>query len=246
MIAGVASGSRPYHHGNLRPALISAAIGEIEESGPAAMSLRAVARRAGVTHAAATYHFGDRAGLLTAVAAEGYRLLAEALHGAQETRGSSPGGRRGVRTLRGDPPGPFRGHVPAGAVPPRRRRARARPGGRGHPALRHRGDHQGANGLRGRRLVDRARAGHALAQREPASAARRRPRGDQPGRRRPSGPSAAGPGLSAGNRDKAVGDRIADSTHWGGKLMPYVRAARKPRPDRDLLRGTTAAEGRWC
>jgi AcrR family transcriptional regulator len=84
----VASGSRPYHHGNLRPALISAAIGEIEESGPAAMSLRAVARRAGVTHAAATYHFGDRAGLLTAVAAEGYRLLAEALRGAQETRGS--------------------------------------------------------------------------------------------------------------------------------------------------------------
>ena len=48
MIAGVASGSRPYHHGNLRPVLISAAIGEIEESGPAAMSLRAVARRAGV------------------------------------------------------------------------------------------------------------------------------------------------------------------------------------------------------
>ena len=88
MIAGVASGSRPYHHGNLRPALISAAIGEIEESGPAAMSLRAAARRAGVTHAAATYHFGDRAGLLTAVAAEGYRLLAEALRGAQETRGS--------------------------------------------------------------------------------------------------------------------------------------------------------------
>ena len=46
------------------------------------------ARRAGVTHAAATYHFGDRAGLLTAVAAEGYRLLAEALRGAQEIRGS--------------------------------------------------------------------------------------------------------------------------------------------------------------
>ena len=88
MIAGVTSGSRPYHHGNLRPALISAAIGEIEESGPAAMSLRAVARRAGVTHAAATYHFGDRAGLLTAVAAEGYRLLTGALRSAQETTGS--------------------------------------------------------------------------------------------------------------------------------------------------------------
>jgi len=88
MISGVASGDRPYHHGNLRPALVAAAIGEIEESGPAAMSLRAVARRAGVTHAAATYHFGDRVGLLTAVAAEGYRLLAEALREARETRGS--------------------------------------------------------------------------------------------------------------------------------------------------------------
>jgi len=78
-------GRRPYHHGNLGPALVSAALEELAESGPAAMSLRAVARRAGVTHAAATYHFGDRAGLLTAVAAEGYRLIAAALREAQQT-----------------------------------------------------------------------------------------------------------------------------------------------------------------
>jgi AcrR family transcriptional regulator len=64
------------------------ALEAIEEVGPAAMSVRAVARRAGVTHAAATYHFGDRAGLLTAIAVEGYGLLTTALRQAQETSGS--------------------------------------------------------------------------------------------------------------------------------------------------------------
>jgi AcrR family transcriptional regulator len=88
MIYRVPPRSRPYHHGNLRPALLSAAIEEIEESGPAAMSLRGVARRAGVTHAAAAYHFGDRAGLLTAVAAEGFGLVADALREAQQQTGS--------------------------------------------------------------------------------------------------------------------------------------------------------------
>src|SRR5258708_32604635 len=88
MISDMAPTSRLYHHGNLRPALVSAAIGEIEKSGPAAMSPRAVARRAGGTHAAATYHFGDRAGLLTAVAAEGHRLLTDAPREALQTRGS--------------------------------------------------------------------------------------------------------------------------------------------------------------
>jgi AcrR family transcriptional regulator len=73
----------PYHHGDLRSALIDAAVRTIEDVGPAAMSLREVARRAGVTHPAVTYHFGDKAGLLTAVAAEGYRLLGDALSQAQ-------------------------------------------------------------------------------------------------------------------------------------------------------------------
>ena len=74
--------TRPYHHGDLRPALLRAAVETITEAGAAAMSLREVARRAGVTHAAAAYHFGDKAGLFTAIAAEGYRELGEAL---QET-----------------------------------------------------------------------------------------------------------------------------------------------------------------
>ena len=78
--------ARPYHHGDLRPALLRAAVEVIGQSGPAAMSLREVARRAGVSHAAAAYHFGDKAGLLTAVAAQGYRMLTEELRRARDSR----------------------------------------------------------------------------------------------------------------------------------------------------------------
>ncbi|HEX2356649.1 MAG TPA: TetR/AcrR family transcriptional regulator [Micromonosporaceae bacterium] len=73
---------RPYHHGDLRRALLDAAASTIEESGPAALSLRDLARRAGVSHAAPAHHFGDKAGLLTALAAQGYELLDEALRAA--------------------------------------------------------------------------------------------------------------------------------------------------------------------
>jgi AcrR family transcriptional regulator len=80
--------ARSYHHGDLRPALLDAAVRTIEEVGPSAMSLREVARRAGVTHPAATYHFGDKAGLLTSVATEGYHLLGASLRQAYEATGS--------------------------------------------------------------------------------------------------------------------------------------------------------------
>jgi AcrR family transcriptional regulator len=69
----------PYHHGDLRRALLDTALEAIAEHGPAAVSLRDVARRAGVSHAAPTHHFRDKTGLLTAVAAEGWGLLADAL-----------------------------------------------------------------------------------------------------------------------------------------------------------------------
>ena len=78
---------RPYHHGDLRQATIDEAVRVIAEEGPGALSLRDLARRLGVSHAAPTHHFGDKAGLLTAVAAEGYRLLAAELRRAYERTG---------------------------------------------------------------------------------------------------------------------------------------------------------------
>ncbi|SCE80323.1 transcriptional regulator, TetR family [Micromonospora coriariae] len=73
------TGTRAYHHGDLRNALLAAAVEAIEEVGPAALSLRDLARRAGVSHAAPAHHFGDKAGLLTALAAQGFDLLAQKL-----------------------------------------------------------------------------------------------------------------------------------------------------------------------
>lgn len=67
-----------YHHGDLRRALLDAAIDSITEAGSASFSLRDLARRIGVSHAAPAHHFGDKTGLLTALAVEGYGLLADA------------------------------------------------------------------------------------------------------------------------------------------------------------------------
>ncbi len=64
---------KPYHHGDLRKSLLAAAEAELAERGIEAFSLRAVAKRAGVSHAAPAHHFGDGNGLLTALAAEGFR-----------------------------------------------------------------------------------------------------------------------------------------------------------------------------
>jgi AcrR family transcriptional regulator len=77
-----------YHHGDLRRALMTAAIAAIEEHGPTAVSLRDLARSANVSHAAPAHHFGDKAGLLTAIAAEGFTELAAALREAGARTGS--------------------------------------------------------------------------------------------------------------------------------------------------------------
>jgi AcrR family transcriptional regulator len=79
---------RPYHHGDLRRVLLEAAVEAIGQVGPAAVSLRDLARRAGVSHAAPAYHFGDKAGLLTAIAADGFERLGAALREAYARTGS--------------------------------------------------------------------------------------------------------------------------------------------------------------
>ncbi|MFD3727714.1 TetR/AcrR family transcriptional regulator [Streptomyces sp. NPDC058671] len=83
-----------YHHGDLRQAVLTAALDVITAEGPAALSLRDLARRAGVSHAAPAHHFKDRTGLLTALATQGYGLLADALAAAPDLR------ERGVRYVR--------------------------------------------------------------------------------------------------------------------------------------------------
>jgi AcrR family transcriptional regulator len=68
-----------YHHGSLRTVILTAAADLIAEHGADRMSLRELARSAGVSHAAPAHHFTDRRGLFTALATQGFRLLAEDL-----------------------------------------------------------------------------------------------------------------------------------------------------------------------
>ncbi|HEY8616631.1 TetR/AcrR family transcriptional regulator [Phenylobacterium sp.] len=78
-----AAEARPYHHGDLRRALVDAARRLLEADGPSALSLRAVAREAGVSPAAPYHHFKDKGELLDAVAQEGWQKLDEAMSAAK-------------------------------------------------------------------------------------------------------------------------------------------------------------------
>ncbi len=78
MIASAA----PYHHGNLRAALLAVAERKLESSGVSGLSLREVAREVGVSHGAPRQHFPDKQALLDALAVDGLRRLGERLDAA--------------------------------------------------------------------------------------------------------------------------------------------------------------------
>lgn len=75
-----------YHHGNLRPALVAAALERIESHGAEGVTLRAVAAQVGVSHAAPYAHFRDKNALLAAVAAAGFRELHARLRASRKAR----------------------------------------------------------------------------------------------------------------------------------------------------------------
>lgn len=87
--------SRPYHHGDLRQALLAGAERILEAEGIQALTLRAVARAVGVSHAAPANHCGDLSGLLTDLSAEGFRRLADAMSAGRAA--ATPG--QGARAM---------------------------------------------------------------------------------------------------------------------------------------------------
>jgi AcrR family transcriptional regulator len=79
-----------YHHGDLRAALLQVGEAELAARGIEGFSLRGVAKRAGVSHAAPAHHFGDVNGLLTALAAEGFRRFVAAQKARQKKAAADP------------------------------------------------------------------------------------------------------------------------------------------------------------
>jgi AcrR family transcriptional regulator len=84
---GVAVTPRPYHHGNLRAALLESAERTLSERGAGELSLRELARQVGVSHAAPRRHFPDKQALLDALAEDGFERLGHDLRGAMTAAG---------------------------------------------------------------------------------------------------------------------------------------------------------------
>lgn len=81
---------RPYHHGDLPAALLAAVAELIREGGLGAVTLRAAARRAGVSHAAPAHHFGDKSGMIAAFARQGFDRFATQLRDARDATDGPP------------------------------------------------------------------------------------------------------------------------------------------------------------
>ena len=77
--------TRPYHHGNLRRALLDEALSTIRREGVEGVTLREIGARVGVSRTALYRHFADKRALLSGVATEGFRTLREQLIAAWET-----------------------------------------------------------------------------------------------------------------------------------------------------------------
>jgi AcrR family transcriptional regulator len=88
-----AQDAKTYHHGNLRDALVSAGLEILEREGPSALSLRAVARKAGVSHAAPAHHFPTLGHLLAEIAAEGFKAFVSSLNAAAAQGAQDPASR---------------------------------------------------------------------------------------------------------------------------------------------------------
>jgi len=84
------NGPRPYHHGDLRRSLIQAGAILIEKKGLAGLSLREVARAAGVSHTAPYRHFQDKADLLAAIAQVGFERLTDEAGRASRQHSNNP------------------------------------------------------------------------------------------------------------------------------------------------------------
>jgi AcrR family transcriptional regulator len=83
-------GKKGYHHGDLKNALIQAGIKTISKEGAGALSLRQVARTAGVSHAAPYAHFADKQALIAAISTEGYKQLYERIDAVSQKHKRSP------------------------------------------------------------------------------------------------------------------------------------------------------------
>lgn len=82
--------NKPYHHGDLKNALIRAGTEILAQEGVGGLSLRKVASRAGVSHAAPYAHFADKQALIAAISTEGFRQLDERVRATREVHATAP------------------------------------------------------------------------------------------------------------------------------------------------------------